>query len=54
MDYVIKAHPTLYLGVTEWEMAHGAGSGMETITNWVSNADALWAEAGNKVQWRPT
>lgn len=32
--------------VTQWEMAHGAGGGMENIYNWVWNADQIWTQTG--------
>lgn len=38
---------------TFWEMAHGAGGGVDTVLNWVENPGALWKEAGNRVQWKP-
>lgn len=43
--------------VTEWEMAHGSGGGIETVGNgsWVhGDIDLIWREAGNLVQWHPT
>jgi hypothetical protein len=39
--------------VTGWEMAHGAGSGIYSVTGWVEDADKLWSEAGNRMQWQP-
>jgi hypothetical protein len=40
--------------VTYWEMAHGAGGGIESVENWVcGDADAMWKQAGNSVQWKP-
>jgi hypothetical protein len=39
--------------VTYWEMAHGAGGGVENICEWIrGDVDALWAEAGNEVQYQ--
>ncbi|TCB60185.1 hypothetical protein E0J20_09335 [Rhizobium leguminosarum bv. viciae] len=35
--------------VTTWEMTHGSGGGVEDVTNWVGNADALWTKAGTLV-----
>jgi len=41
--------------VTHWGMCHGAGGIDTTVEDWVSgDVDALWAEAGNIVQWKPT
>lgn len=39
--------------VTEWEMSHGSGGGIESIENWVDDVETLWIQAGNAVQWRP-
>jgi hypothetical protein len=40
--------------VTQWEMAHGAGEGVDNVFNWIGDeldVDMLWADAGNIVQW---
>ena len=34
---------------TLWEMAHGAGGGVEDVTKWIDNANALWSKAGANV-----
>lgn len=40
--------------VTEWEMVHGVGGGIDTIETWVhADLEAMWKEAGNMVQWKP-
>ncbi|AZC95869.1 hypothetical protein [Pseudomonas chlororaphis] len=31
--------------VTTWCMAHGNGSGVESVPSWVTNADQLWSKA---------
>lgn len=31
--------------VSEWQMSHGSGGGIENIENWVENSNALWAKA---------
>lgn len=56
--YRIEADASAAFGnspeVTHWEMAHGSGGGDEQIENWAKgNLKAIWAEAGNKTQWRP-
>jgi hypothetical protein len=40
--------------VTEWEMAHGAGGGIESVVNGWAGADweFAWAEAGNRTRYR--
>lgn len=38
--------------ITTWEMAHGAGGGIEEVSSWVRNADALWTSAKTLVQQR--
>ena len=39
--------------VTEWQMSHGAGGGIETIKRWVDgDLEQLWKAAGNIVQRR--
>jgi hypothetical protein len=40
--------------VTEWEMAHGAGGGVYSVVDWVSdpNWEFLWDEAGNLTRWK--
>jgi hypothetical protein len=38
--------------VTEWEMCHGAGGGIDTVPGWVHNADELWKQAGLITQYR--
>ncbi|AEH81155.1 hypothetical protein I7G86_19455 [Sinorhizobium meliloti] len=35
--------------VTRWEMAHGAGGGLDDVTYWVENASALWTKAATLV-----
>lgn len=36
--------------VSQWEMAHGAGGGVESVTEWVSgDIAALWNQAGRLV-----
>lgn len=38
--------------VTQWVMAHGAGGGAYSVETWGSmDADDLWKQAGNIVQW---
>jgi hypothetical protein len=37
---------------TTWCMPHGGGGGQSSVSNWVDEADTLWREAGNEVQWR--
>ncbi|WP_409268769.1 hypothetical protein [Pseudomonas sp. KCJK9044] len=32
---------------SHWEMAHGAGGGLESVPSWVSNAHQLWSKAHN-------
>ena len=40
--------------VTYWEMAHGAGGGIEHVDQWVMQCvDDLWAEAGNLTRYKP-
>jgi hypothetical protein len=39
--------------VTHWEMAHGAGGGIENLSGWVDNCDDLWKRAGTIVQYNP-
>lgn len=34
---------------SHWEMAHGAGGGIEEVTNWVNDAHALWSKAAVNV-----
>ncbi|MGF6995517.1 hypothetical protein [Paraburkholderia sp. GAS32] len=36
--------------VSHWEMAHGAGGGIESVPNWVSDAVELWHRAGRLVK----
>ncbi|MCI5208485.1 MAG: hypothetical protein D3910_06760 [Candidatus Electrothrix sp. ATG2] len=36
--------------VSIWEMSHGAGGGIEEVTNWVSNAEHLWDQAKLSVE----
>lgn len=38
---------------SEWEMSHGAGSGIESVSNWVDNADALWEKAKSSISDAP-
>lgn len=35
--------------VTLWEMAHGAGGGVESVSGWVPNSSELWSEAGKLI-----
>lgn len=35
--------------VSQWVMAHGAGGGFETVSNWVPDAAELWRQAGSLV-----
>jgi hypothetical protein len=35
--------------VTQWEIAHGAGGGIQDIYCWVREADKLWAETEKSV-----
>lgn len=38
--------------VTEWEMSHGAGGGIENLSRWCDcNIDEVWITAGNIVQY---
>jgi len=40
--------------VTEWEMCHGHGGGVESVPGWTNmDTAALWKQAGNLTQWRP-
>jgi hypothetical protein len=42
--------------ITYWEMAHGAGGGIESIASRIGghiDIDARWKRAGNTVQWKP-
>jgi hypothetical protein len=39
--------------VTAFDLIHGAGSGVESVHCRIHNADDLWKEAGNTVQWSP-
>lgn len=41
-------------GVTSFEICHGAGGGIYGVSDWADNTDALWKEAGNRVQWHPS
>lgn len=34
---------------TYWEMAHGAGGGVDDATYWTNNADALWIRAKSAI-----
>ena len=34
---------------TRWEMAHGAGGGIENVTKWVIDANSLWNQAASRV-----
>lgn len=39
--------------VTYWEMSHGAGGGVETVDNWVTeNVNELWNIAGARTQYK--
>ena len=35
---------------TTWEMAHGAGGGVDTVAHWVDQAPQLWLRAGESVR----
>lgn len=35
--------------VSRWEMAHGAGGGVESVPNWVNDAAEMWRRAGGLV-----
>lgn len=35
---------------THWEMAHGAGGGIDFVSFWVPDANALWIKAGEVVK----
>lgn len=45
--------------VSGWEMTHGSGGGFYTLEEWVDrrgtfgSLERIWAEAGNRTQWRP-
>ena len=30
---------------TRWQMAHGAGGGIEDVTRWIDDAERVWARA---------
>jgi len=36
--------------VTAWEMSHGAGGGMDEVTNWVPNAGEYWERAKSLIE----
>lgn len=36
--------------VTTWAMSHGSGGGVETVTEWITDVDALWIKAGTLVE----
>lgn len=36
--------------ITKWEMAHGAGGGIEDIHRWTDDADQLWRKAGEALR----
>lgn len=38
--------------ITEWEMCHGAGGGLECVAGWVRESDRLWKIAGEAVQYQ--
>ena len=45
----VEPHPALFgsnPSVTTWEMAHGAGGGMECVPNWAPDWRGDWASAG--------
>ena len=33
---------------THWQMAHGAGGGTESVSQWLGNADELWERAARE------
>lgn len=33
---------------TLWQMSHGSGGGLESVHNWVNNANQLWHDATSK------
>lgn len=35
---------------TQWQMSHGAGGGVEDVTNWTEDAHGLWRKAKELVQ----
>lgn len=37
-------------GVSEWQMSHGSGGGIESIDGWVPNSMSLWAQAGSIIE----
>lgn len=39
-------------GVSEWEMSHGAGGGIEWVGGWVNDWQRKWAFAQNTTQWK--
>lgn len=39
--------------ITDWEMCHGSGGGLEKLTRWESNWEEFWVRAGNITQWKP-
>lgn len=34
---------------TFWQMSHGDGGGIDTVTSWVDNASSLWSKAADQV-----
>lgn len=39
--------------VTRWEMSHGAGGGIYSLADWVTEADLTWKTAADSVRWCP-
>jgi len=35
---------------TTWEMSHGAGGGIESVSAWVDHAEVLWSQAASFVK----
>jgi hypothetical protein len=45
-----EPHPALFGDGPEntfWQMAHGAGGGVEAVAQWVPNASAIWEKAAH-------
>ena len=51
IDYIYsEPHPALFgdgPNNTYWQMAHGAGGGVETVANWIGDSD-LWERASRE------
>lgn len=35
--------------LTQWEMSHGSGGGIESVMNWTPNSDDLWRKARERI-----